>query len=105
MKKALGTLTALLLLIVMLPTAAEAAEGQDVAVYYEYMEYDQNTGEDFYDPDTGRITGKWRVGGGYHDENGAWHEIEGEAQYVDAPPSGDADHQRYLSRGADGRFQ
>lgn len=88
MKKALGTLTALLLLIVMLPTAAEAAEGQDVAVYYEYMEYDQNTGEDFYDPDTGRITGKWRVGGGYHDENGAWHEIEGEAQYVDAPPSG-----------------
>lgn len=88
MKKALGTLTALLLLIVMLPAAAEAAEGQDVAVYYEYMEYDQNTGEDFYDPDTGRITGKWRVGGGYHDENGAWHEIEGEAQYVDAPPSG-----------------
>lgn len=88
MKKALGSLTALLLLIVMLPAAAEAAEGQDVAVYYEYMEYDQNTGEDFYDPDTGRITGKWRVGGGYHDENGAWHEIEGEAQYVDAPPSG-----------------
>ncbi len=88
MKKALGSLTALLLLIVMLPAAAEAAEGQDVAVYYEYMEYDQNTGEDFYDPDTGRITGKWRVGSGYHDENGAWHEIEGEAQYVDAPPSG-----------------
>lgn len=88
MKKALGSLTALLLLIVMLPAAAQAAEGQDVAVYYEYMEYDQNTGEDFYDPDTGRITGKWRVGGGYHDENGAWHEIEGEAQYVDAPPSG-----------------
>lgn len=88
MKKALGSLTALLLLIVMLPAAAEAAEVQDVAVYYEYMEYDQNTGEDFYDPDTGRITGKWRVGGGYHDENGAWHEIEGEAQYVDAPPSG-----------------
>ena len=88
MRKALGSLTALLLLIVMLPAAAEAAEGQDVAVYYEYMEYDQNTGEDFYDPDTGRITGKWRVGGGYHDENGAWHEIEGEAQYVDAPPSG-----------------
>lgn len=88
MKKALGSLTALLLLIVMLPAAAQAAEGQDVAVYYEYMEYDQNTGEDFYDPDTGRITGKWRVGSGYHDENGAWHEIEGEAQYVDAPPSG-----------------
>ena len=88
MKKALGSLTALLLLIVMLPAAAQAAEGQDVAVYYGYMEYDQNTGEDFYDPDTGRITGKWRVGGGYHDENGAWHEIEGEAQYVDAPPSG-----------------
>lgn len=88
MKKALGSLTALLLLIVMLPAAAEAAEGQGMAVYYEYMEYDQNTGEDFYDPDTGRITGKWRVGGGYHDENGAWHEIEGEAQYVDAPPSG-----------------
>ena len=88
MKKALGSLTALLLLIIMLPAATEAAEGQDVAVYYEYMEYDQNTGEDFYDPDTGRITGKWRVGGGYHDENGAWHEIEGEAQYVDAPPSG-----------------
>ena len=88
MKKALGSLTALLLLIVMLPAAAQAAEGQDVAVYYEYMEYDQNTGEDFYDPDTGRITGKWRVGGGYHDENWAWHEIEGPAQYVDAPPSG-----------------
>lgn len=88
MKKALGSLTALLLLIVMLPAAAQAAEGQGMAVYYEYMEYDQNTGEDFYDPDTGRITGKWRVGGGYHDENGAWHEIEGEAQYVDAPPSG-----------------
>ena len=81
MKKALGTLTALLLLIVMLPAAAEA-------VYYEYMEYDRNTGEDFYDPDTGRITGKWRVGGYYYDENWAWHEIEGPAQYVDAPPSG-----------------
>lgn len=40
MKKALGSLTALLLLIVMLPAATEAAEGQDVAVYYEYMEYD-----------------------------------------------------------------
>ena len=28
------------------------------------------------------------MGGGYHDENWAWHEIEGPAQYVDAPPSG-----------------
>lgn len=88
MKKALTLWLTLALVLSILPATAQAAEGQDVAVYYEYMEYDQNTGEDFYDPDTGRITGKWRVGGGYHDENGAWHEIEGEAQYVDAPPSG-----------------
>lgn len=88
MKKALTLWLTLALVLSILPATAQAAEGQDVAVYYEYTEYDQNTGENFYDPDTGRITGKWRVGGGYHDENWAWHEIEGPAQYVDAPPSG-----------------
>ena len=88
MKKALTLWLTLALVLSILPATAQAAEGQGMAVYYEYTEYDQNTGENFYDPDTGRITGKWRVGGGYHDENWAWHEIEGEAQYVDAPPSG-----------------
>ena len=63
MKKALTLWLTLALVLSILPATAQAAEGQGMAVYYEYMEYDQNTGEDFYDPDTGRITGKWRVGG------------------------------------------
>ena len=88
MKKALTLWLTRALVLSILPATAQAAEGQDMAVYYEYTEYDQNTGMDFYDPDTGQITGKWRVGGGYHDDSGAWHEIEGPAQYVDAPPSG-----------------
>ena len=61
MKKALTLWLTLALVLSILPATAQAAEGQDVAVYYEYTEYDQNTGENFYDPDTGRITGKWRV--------------------------------------------
>ena len=47
MKKALTLWLTLALVLSILPATAQAAEGQDVAVYYEYMEYDQNTGEDF----------------------------------------------------------
>lgn len=58
MKKALTLWLTLALVLSILPATAQAAEGQGMAVYYEYTEYDQNTGENFYDPDTGRITGK-----------------------------------------------
>ena len=96
MKKALTLWLTLALVLSILPATAQAAEGQDVAVYYEYMEYDQNTGEDFYDPDTGRITGKRCVA-----RDRGRSAVCGRA----AQRRGDADHQRYLSRGADGRFQ
>lgn len=77
-KLSLYLLAAALMLLAAAPASVLALVNQETT-YYEYT---------LYDPDTGERLEKWRVGGGYHTEDGVWHENEGPYEYVDNPPDG-----------------